>query len=430
MSFRGFAISSLITLVILFGCLPPAGNAQAAAKEKTIFDLDGGDGNGPFAGVIFDSSGNMYGTAAYGGSRGNGTVFELSRTGNGIQHAVLHNFAGGSDGSQSRAPLVMDSAGNLYGTTLHGGSANKGVVFELTPGNGTWTETVLHSFTGAPDGAKPYAGLLIGAGGALFGTTSGGGAKGRGTIFELAPSSGGWTESVLYSFTGKSDGASPRSGLIADAGGNLYGTTAGGGVAGCDIAAFGIGCGTAFELSPANGGWQETVLYSFTGTGGDGANSVAALIFDASGNLYGTTQYGGAGSCLYQGAVVGCGTVFEISPASAGWQESVLYAFTSNSVYDGAEPLAPLVFDSLGNLYGTTAGGGNGFDRGSAYGGDGTVFELSPVNGAWQESILHAFDGNDGARPCGGLAFGSQGDLFGTTLTAGFDYGTVFGVRP
>lgn len=431
MSYRRFALFNLSALVILVGGVSSSANAQTPAKEKTIFDLGGGaQGNGMYAGVIFDPAGNMYSTAGFGGVHGKGIVFELSRTGNAIQETVIHNFKGGADGSEPRAGLVMDSAGNLYGTTLNGGSANDGVVFELTPSNGTWTETVLHSFTGAPDGAKPYAGLLIGAGGVLFGTTSSGGAKGRGTIFELSPSNGGWTESVLYSFTGKSDGGSPRGSLVADAGGNLYGTTAGGGVAGCDIAAFGKGCGTVFELSSANGGWQETVLHSFTGTNGDGANSVAALIFDASGNLYGTTQYGGTGSCLYQGLTPGCGTVFEVSPAGAAWQESVLYAFTSNSVQDGAEPLAPLVFDSLGNLYGTTAGGGNGFARGSAYGGDGTVFELAPANGGWQEAVLHYFDGNDGARPVGGLTFGSQGDLFGTTVTAGFDFGVVFGLRP
>jgi uncharacterized repeat protein (TIGR03803 family) len=430
MSFRRFAIPYTIALVIAFACVPLPANAQSHAKEKTIFDLGGGaQGNGMYAGVIFDQAGNIYSTTGLGGAHKNGTVFKLSRTGKGIQETVIHNFRGGADGSQPRAALVMDSSGNLYGTTLLGGPANEGVVFELTPGKGTWTETVLHTFTGAPDGSQPYAGLLMGAGGVLFGTTSGGGAKGRGTVFRLAPSSGGWTESVLYSFTGKGDGGSPRGGLIADAGGNLYGTTAGGGVAGCDIAAFGKGCGTVFELSSVNGGWQETVLYSFTGTAGDGANSVAALLFDGSGNLYGTTQYGGTGACLYQGATAGCGTVFELSPIGAAWQEKALYAFTSNSADDGAEPVAPLVFDSAGNLYGTTAGGGNGFDR-SAFGGDGTVFELSPVNGTWQEAVLHYFDGNDGARPTGGLTFNSHGNLFGTTVTAGFDFGVVFGLRP
>ena len=265
---------------------------------------------------------------------------------------VLHSFNGnGADGYQPEASLIFDAVGNLYGTTYWGGTYGFGTVFELTPsGGGGWTETVLHSFQpNGTDGNYPIAGLIFDAAGNLYGTTSAGGTYGFGTVFELTPEEGGgWTETVLLNFNG-TDGSYPHAGLAFDAAGNLYGTTGYDGT---------YHYGTVFELTPtAGGGWTETVLHSF-GNGTDGASPFAGLIFDAAGNLYGTTSAGGT---------YGTGTVFELT----GGREQVLYSFKSRYGADGATPYAGLIFDAAGNLYGTTYWGGN-------Y-GDGTVFELTPI---------------------------------------------------
>jgi uncharacterized repeat protein (TIGR03803 family) len=227
-------------------------------------------------------------------------VFELSpRQGGGWTETLLHNFNNnGRDGVNPQAGLIIDDAGNLYGTTYRGGIYNSGTAFELSPQQGGgWTEKVLHSFGHGSDGITPDANLTIDAAGNLYGTTYNGGIHGRGTVFELTPrEGGGWTETVLHSFGNGSDGANPYAGLIIDANGNLYGTTLAGGI---------HTAGTAFELSPRQGGgWTETILHSF-GNGTDGNSPYAGLIFDASGNLYGTTLEGGIHSY---------GVVFEITP--------------------------------------------------------------------------------------------------------------------
>ncbi|MGH9206790.1 MAG: choice-of-anchor tandem repeat GloVer-containing protein, partial [Acidimicrobiales bacterium] len=263
--------------------------------ETVLHSFAGGasDGSLPAAGLIADSSGNLYGTTSEGGASNNGVVFKLSPDGT---ETVLHTFAGGSsDGANPRAGLIADSSGNLYGTTGSGGASNDGVVFKLTPGG---TETVLHTFMGGGDGAFPLAGLIADSSGNLYGTTESGGGTGCiagfgcGTVFKLSP---GGTETVLYSFKGgPSDGAQPFAGLYADSSGNLYGTTSGGGAS---------RWGTVFKLSP---GGTETV-YSFTG-GSDGGQPVAGLIADSSGNLYGTIEHGGAPGCSG-----GCGVVFKLT---------------------------------------------------------------------------------------------------------------------
>src|ERR1019366_9536867 len=231
----------------------------------------------------------------------------------------------------------------------------------------TWAQTheqVLHSFGNGTDGANPQAGLIVDAAGNLYGTTVGGGTYGYGTVFELTPNgSGGWTEKVLYSFCSQAycpDGSEPYAGLIFDAVGNLYGTTLDGGTNW-----FG---GTVFELTPAGGGsWTETVLHSFNKNGTDGANPYAGLIFDAVGNLYGTTEEGGT---------YGYGTVFELTPAAGGvWTEKVLHNFNNNGT-DGGTPYAGLIFDAARNLYGTTAGGGTYYS--------GTVFRVNANGGRVQ----------------------------------------------
>jgi len=257
------------------------------------FNDNGTDGYYPFTGLIVDAAGNLYGATFNGGAYGVGTVFELTPSGGGVwTEAVLHNFNdNGTDGYQPYgAGLILDSVGNLYGTTVDGGAYGVGTVFELTPsGGGVWTETILHSFNDTPftDGYGPTCGLIVDAAGNLYGTTTYGGhhcCGGYGTVFELTPTgAGSWTEKVLHSFEGK-DGEQPWAGLVLDASGNLYGTTYEGGA---------YGVGTVFELSPAVGGsWTETLLHSFHAMGG--SNPVAGLIVDAAGNLYGTTAVGGA----------------------------------------------------------------------------------------------------------------------------------------
>jgi uncharacterized repeat protein (TIGR03803 family) len=333
---------------------------------------------------------------------------------------VLYSFKGyhARDGGFSQAGLTFDAAGNLYGTTLRGGrvGANDGTVFQLSPaGNGSWTEKVLHMFncgTGT-GGCQPVGNLIMDSAGSLYGTASTAGRYGGGTVFRLTPGSGGtWTETVLHSFGNGNDGRSPRANLIFDASGNLYGTTFGGGGSG--------GNGTVFELSPnGDGTWSENVLYSFHSGGTDGSSPQAGVIFDPAGNLYGTTRDGGTDTFHV-------GTVFELSPNGDGtWTESILHSFQSNGK-DGNTPVAGLALDSAGNLYGTTSLGG----RASC--GCGTVFELTPgQNGQWTEKVLHSFNGKDGSAPYGGVILDSAGNLYGTTSSGGSsNYGEVFKLSP
>jgi uncharacterized repeat protein (TIGR02543 family) len=379
---------------------------SVAQQEMLTLSLGNGDGQNPFGNLTSDSVGNLYGTTSVGGVYGKGTVFEVSPNGT---ETILHTFGNGNDGQKPFGNVIFDSAGNLDGTTSAGGIYGNGTVFELSA-NGT--ETVLYNFGNGGDGQNPYAGLIFDSAGNLDGTTSVGGVYGKGTVFKLSPNGGGgWTETVLYSFGNGSDGVNPYGGLIFDNSGNLYGTTVNGGA---------NGGGTAFEVSPnGGGGWAETVLYSFGNGSSDGLNPYAGLIFDSSGNLYGTTVNGGAN--------VG-GTAFEVSPnGGGGWAETVLYSF-GNGSSDGLNPYAGLVFDNSGNLYGTTANGG-------PYSG-GTVFELSPFNGAnnrcCREVQVYKFgSGLDGRNPNAGVIFGASGTLYGTTVNGGVNGGgTVFGIVP
>jgi uncharacterized repeat protein (TIGR03803 family) len=314
------------------------------------------------------------------------------------QEQVVLSFDG-TDGSAPNAGLVSDAAGNLYGTTLGGGANHSGTVFELLRGdNGEWTEQLLYSFNGGTDGWQPLAGLVFDAAGDLYGTTSLGGSAGDGTVFELTPGPNGeWTETVLHSFSGP-DGNYPMAGVIFDAAGNLYGTTQTGGTAACE-------CGVVFELSPeANGQWTETVLYNFDGK--DGWSPLAGLTLDNAGNLYGTT----AGTVLKDRK----GTLFELTPSGHGeWFHTVLHNFGEGA--DGAEPHAGLVFDTAGNLYTTTYYGG-------IY-GYGAVVEVTP--GAVADRVLYSFNGNgeDGRYPEAALIFDGKGNLYGTTAYGGTGLG-------
>jgi uncharacterized repeat protein (TIGR03803 family) len=393
----------------------------AADSETVLYNfVNYNDGTHPLAGLIMDAAGNLYGTT-YGGSfGGGGTVFELwPSTGGGWTETVLYHFDhGNSDGAFPSAGLIMDGAGNLYGTTNNGGFADIwgngcycGTVFELSPiEGGGWRETKLHSFGYGGDGAYPgYAGVIMDAAGNLYGVTGYGGIYGYGIVFELSPrAGGGWTETVLHSFGNGDDGSWPQGGLTVDSAGNLYGTTFWGGIYRHCTGGNG-GCGTVFELSPSpGGGWTETVVHSFNGVDGWGPRST--LILDADGNLYGTTEAGGVNPCAGESA--GCGTVFELSPSpGGGWTETVLHTF-GHPATDGSQPWTGVTMDAAGNLYGATLDGG-------VY-GYGTVFEMSPrEGGGWTETVLHSFNGTDGLSPYG-LPITDQADnLYGTTYGGG-----------
>jgi len=336
------------------------------------------DGAFSYAGLIFDQAGNLYGTALEGGSSTFcspflcGNVFKLTPNADGSwTQSVLYGFCSRTnceDGGWPFAGLIFDQAGNLYGTTHQYGAHGAGVVFELTPNaDGSWKEKVLHQFTGGRDGGNPYAGLIFDQAGNLYGTTGGGGAHGAGVVFKLTPNADGhWKENVLHTFTGSDDGREYNGGslgtgsLIFDQAGNLYGTTAYGGAS---------GSGVVFELvANPEGGWKEKVLHHFTG-GKNGSTPMAPLIFDQAGNLYGTTTYGGWVGC-------GCGVAFKLTPNSNGrWNETVLHRFATNG-NDGGYPVAGLIFDAAGNLYGTTCGSGE--DGPCYGGTMGSVFEITP----------------------------------------------------
>jgi len=371
----------------LYSTTPYGGDESCTGGCGTVFELSpkpgGGwtetvvhrftnsakDGHYPYAGLVFDPAGNLYGTTGFGGSGpckgGCGTVFELTpKTGGGWTENVLHSFTG-KDGRFAEAALILDTSGDLYGTTPVGGAYGYGTVFELMrKSDGGWAAKVLHNFKG---GYGSYGSLVFDNAGNLYGTTGGGGAGyNYGTVFELSPEAGGvWKETVLHSFNGN-DGQEPFAGVIFKKGA-LYGTTLSGGT---------YGGGTVFELvRKADGRWTEKVLYSFCASffqscpGGSGPQ--AGLIFDATGNLYGTTASGGSTNC----AEVGCGVVFELIPTGGGgWMEKLVYSFDANS-NDGFIPGASLIIDTAGNLYGTTRDGGVGSQH--SYG---TVFEITPAS--------------------------------------------------
>jgi uncharacterized repeat protein (TIGR03803 family) len=327
---------------------------------------------------------------------------------------VLHSF-NNENGANPYASVIFGVAGNLYGTTFGGGEYGYGTAFELRPkAGGGWTEKLLHTFNfDGRDGYFPRAGLVIDAAGNLYGATLGGGSYNAGTVFELTPKADGhWTEKLVHSFNiNGREGLSVYASLIFDASGNLYGTTVYGGSGSCNDGNGGLGCGVVFELTPnASGLWSEKVLYNFKNNGRDARYPVAGLTFDAVGNLYSTTEAGGTQDF---------GGLFELTPkAAGGWTEKVLHSF-SELGRDGNSPLAGLIVDAAGNLYGTTFGGG-------AYGW-GTVFEMSPgAGGGWKLKVLHTFPPSNGG-PSAGLIFDASGNLYSTTNYGGaFGYGTVF----
>ncbi len=369
-----------------------SGTTQVSGTVNTIHTFTGGasDGGNPYAGLFeFDDiAGTLYGTTSSGTavSGSFGAAFDLS----GTTTTTLHTFTDGTDGGNSRAALTAGTDGNLYGTTESGGANGDGTVFQLTV---TGTLNTIHAFTSGTDGGNPYAALVEGADGNLYGTTSAGGA-GFGTIFRISTSGSFQT---LYTFTGGSDGGAPYAPLIAGTDGNFYGTTSGGGAG---------GKGTIFEITP---GGAFSSLYSFTGAD-DGATPYAALVQAGNGNFYGTTESGGAN---------GEGTVFEFVPGSSPTTVHAFSALSSGSNADGANPYAALVSSTDGSFYGTAeAGGANG---------DGAVFRIPPGGGF---TTVYSFTGGgDGANPYAPLLLAGDGNLYGTTESGGAGgFGTAFQV--
>jgi uncharacterized repeat protein (TIGR03803 family) len=325
------------------------------------------------------------------------------------KYKVLHAFTG-ADGSGPWGGVAFNRWGSLYGATPSGGNMSEcnsygcGVVFELRPdGHGLWTESVLHAFGSSGDGTIPYGGVTLDSIGNIYGTTTTGGAHNYGTIFKLTNGSAGWAESLLYSFDYLSQ---PVATLAMDHRGNLYGTTP--------------KDSDAYELTPSSDGWEELVLHDFTGENGDGDgyDPYAGVILDGNGDLYGTTQYGGI-----QCGSSSCGIVYELSPTSGGWSETVLHRFDNNGK-DGQWPSwGALSMDSRGNLYGTTAGGGS-------YAG--VVYKLMPKgDGHWKETILYQFrDGNSGYEPNAGVIMDKAGNLYGTTDYGGVGCGVIYKLAP
>ena len=406
MKLRIVGILSLITLAASF---VQSAHAQTfSVIHKFTF---AGDGANPVAGLTL-RAGILYGTTTVGASH-NGSVYQVTHSGSNWATTPISFLSAGGEQPESR--VVFGPDGHLYGTTLLGGSHGSGVVFDVIPplsicktANCFYSEKVLHNFQG-PDGSSPASGDLIwDQQGNMYGTTAFGGANGKGAVFEMMRSGDGWTEAPIYSFAGgNGDGGFPRSGVIFDNNGNLFGTT-NGSIPTHD------GYGTVYELKYTPGtGWAETVLYNFQ-NGADGYKPWPSLIFDSAGNLYGAAADGGSG---------GGGTIFELSPSGNSWTFKLIYSFSGNTG-DGCGPRQPLASDAAGNLYGTTfCDGPNHF---------GSVFKLTNTGNGWTYISLHDFSGGaDGKWPSSNVTFDSDGTLYGTAEGGGTqDGGTIWMIKP
>jgi len=363
---------------------------------------------------------------------------------------TLHSFTGQMDGASPQGLVAVDRAGNVYGSAQYGGSHFGGTVFRASNRNGAWTFTPLYSFQRAQDGSDPWAGVTLGPDGALYGTTLYGGGNGCtenmgcGTVFRLTPPPTfcrmvlcPWDETVIYHTVNPSDPNTFFGGVILDSAGDIYGMSQAGGNGTC----FGNGCGTVYKLTPSGGSYTLNVIYNFQG-GNDGAAPLSnELTMDAAGNLYGAATYGGQ---------FGYGTVFKLVHSAGGYTFQLLYTFTNGA--DGTSPQGSVVLDSAGNLYGSSGDGGGIFQitpsgtftvidtqaaslqspisidaAGNIYGttyalgshDDGSVFKLSYSNGVWTHTILHSFNGLDGALPLSGVGFDASGNLYGTATIGG-----------
>ncbi|HUK73987.1 MAG TPA: choice-of-anchor tandem repeat GloVer-containing protein [Candidatus Bathyarchaeia archaeon] len=423
--------------------LTPAAQAQAFSVIHNF--TNGPDGGAPYTGLTIDRAGNLYGTTASGGGggcqNGCGIVFKLAQRGSGWVLTPLYKFQG-EDGARPCSRITIGSDGTLYGTTSEGGgtqcpagagcypngNGGCGTVFNLAPpahasGSilGNWNETVLYRFTGESDGAYPQGDIAFDADGNLDGVTTEGGNFGQdcgtqlgdgcGTVYQLTRSGSGWTENVVHSFQPMNDGAGPVGGVVLDAAGSIYATTAG-----SSFGDSGISCGgAAIQFTQSGGSWQSNFLHLF-GQQLDGCEPRGGMIFDPSGNLYGATPW------VEEGGPVGSGEVYELSDSpSNGWQYSILFEFPDDG-YGG--PFSTLIRDSAGNLYGTTYG--YGLHR------YGEVFKLVPNGASWTYVDLHDFSGGaDGGYPYGSLVQDSAGNIYGTAVMGGaYNRGVIFEITP
>ena len=397
LSRRAIAVPLVLMATLLF--LATASQPAQSQTYKIIhnFTREGNDGASPYGGPVLDPSGNLYGTTYAGGIYGSGNVYRLSPSGSSWTYSSLYSFKAGTDGvGPGFGSLALTPDGTLFGTTEGGGYFGTDFAICACPGH----EVQIHSFGIGEDGAQPIGGLILDAADNLYGTTSLGGVYGNGTVYEEKRSGHGWTESVLYSFTGGNDGTNPPATVTLDAHGNLYGTTSLGGA---------NSEGVVYELSRTGSGWKQTLLYTFQGLS-DGQNPVGGVVVDGDGNLYGTTFDGGDN---------GGGTVYELSPSASGWTFTTLYSFTG--IYGG--PYNKLTL-AKGSIYGTTeADGANGF---------GSVFKLTPGTKGWTFTDLHDFTGgSDGAAIYGSVAVDSNGNVFGATNEGGsLNQGLIFEITP
>jgi len=406
---RRFNPSAALVPVFLIALTVAPVQSSQGQTYTVLHGFDISDGWMPTAGLSMDQRGNLYGTASMGGLNergcqngdGCGTVFQLQRVGSGWVFHLIYSF-GGPDGGNPLARVIFAPDGALYGTTQSGGGLGYGVVFRLSPPPNVvcqsvscfWRETVLHSFSGGTDGENPcYGDLAFDRAGNIYGTTTNGGSYGLGTVYELSPSQGGWSESVLYSFSG-TDGQEPCAGVTLDNAGNLYGTSVEGGN-GCTPQR--PGCGVVYELTHSASGWTESVLYFFSNSG-EGYAPYGGLTFDASGNLYGTTYLGGSGG----------GAVYELSPSNGGWTFNTLFNNFEGSQGSTAKP----TMDAAGNLYGTQVFGQL------------TVFRLTESGGLW---TLTGFN-NDFGEAYGSVILDASGNLY--TTTGCCNYGAVWEITP
>jgi uncharacterized repeat protein (TIGR03803 family) len=427
--------TSIAVLSAAFVALTAVASAANAGTETVLYAFRGfpaGDGANPHAAPIMDDKGNLYGTASAGGGGGCGVVYKLHRTRSGTwKETILYSFACGDDGNGPLGGLVRDNRGNLYGGTelggtgecvFFGGRVGCGVVYKLTPGKGgIWTETVLYSFPAPQQGSEfggPLASLTYDGKDTLYGTTvldDACGGSNHGSVFRLKLVNGIWKEHDIHDFCGN-DGSAPGYGaLVPDAAGNLYGTTMTGGSD--------TGQGVVFELSPLDRDkWQFTKLHEFTEE--EGGTLEGGLTIGASGNLYGAEFAGGLSNH---------GAVYELSPAGGAWNLDVLYEFVGGGL-DGNGPWASPVFDSGGNLFGTTQGGGTAAFCQNC----GVIYKLVPQGGGqWSESVVYSFGSQeniaDGADPVAGLVRAADGNFYGTTYEGGdksCNCGVVFEYTP
>jgi uncharacterized repeat protein (TIGR03803 family) len=395
-----------VALAFLFGV------ATAQAGENVILRFNQTLGANPYSGLVADAAGNLYGTTTIGGTANCGTVFELSPGSDGKwTETLLYSFPSCAyPGLFVGGTMVLDKQGNLYGVAATDYIGLGAFVFQLSKGaNGTWSEGAIYNFT-TSDG-YPSSDLALDSAGNLYGTASSTSATSRGEVFELSPQPGGtWKETIPYTFPINGIG-SPSAGVTVDSKGNLYGPA--------ETYVAGRYYGAVYKLSPqADGSWRLRVIHSFQGNQGN--EGISRLVFDSSGNLYGAA--GVYNEPFY-------GLVFELSPTPGGeWTETVIRRFSYGS--DGEYPEGTLVVDASGNIYGVTMWGGSGCSGFYC----GVVYELSPQGGGkWKETILHPFESaEDGSEPEEGLLLDSSGNLFGTTYHGGsrYGYGTVYEITP